>query len=373
MAKTATEVVNGTKYYYKYVELPRNSEGKRIRKKIRAKTVRELNELVEEFKNRQALGLRNQSEKFGELFKTWLYTHHLKDKAASTKETYERLERLYITPSNLFGIKIKDLTPLKIQHCYNQMELTPYLLQSVSRLINTFLKYLYKANYTQKDFSTLVSVPKYQTEEEVEIFTKIQQAVFIKECHKNSRYKNALLFALYTGIRIGELEALTWEDIKNNKITINKTFRFVKNLNNGRYEPLISAPKTKSSRRTLVLNNKALEILKDQKKQSNLLKLRLGNKFKHPELIFTNMQGNYLEPATIRKALKEVCINAELPTVKFHALRHTYASRLIEHGVNIKIISQNLGHTSTAITEKVYLHILEEFKMEENHLINQIF
>lgn len=85
------------------------------------------------------------------------------------------------------------------------------------------------------------------------------------------------------------------------------------------------------------------------------------------------MQGNYLEPATIRNALKKVCINAELPTVKFHALRHTYASRLIEHGVNIKIISQNLGHCSTAITEKVYLHILEEFKNEENELINEIF
>lgn len=373
MAKTATEVVNGTKYYIKNIELPRNSDGKRIRKKIRAKTVRELNELVEEFKNKQKLGISNQNEKFGELFKTWLYSHHLKNKAPSTKELYERLERLYITPSPLFGIKIKDLTSLKIQDCYNEMEITPYLLQSISRLINTFLKYLYKANYTQRDLSTLVSVPKYQTEEEVQIFTKIQQAAFIEECHKSSSYKNALLFALYCGIRIGELEALTWNDIKNNKVTINKTFRFVKNLDTGKYEPLITTPKTKSSRRTLVLNNKALEILKAQKKEYNLLKLRLGNKFQHPELIFTNMQGNYLEPATIRNALKKVCINAQLPIVKFHALRHTYASRLIEGGVNIKIISENLGHASTAITEKVYLHVLEEFKIEANELINEIF
>lgn len=117
----------------------------------------------------------------------------------------------------MFGIKIKDLTPLKIQHCYNKIELTPYLLQSISRLVNTFLKYLYEANYTQRDFSSLVSVPKYDIEEEVEIFTKIQQATFIKECHKNSSYKNALLFALRTLV-LNTKALETLKDQKNNLI-----------------------------------------------------------------------------------------------------------------------------------------------------------
>ena len=83
--------------------------------------------------------------------------------------------------------------------------------------------------------------------------------------------------------------------------------------------------------------------------------------------------GNYLEPRTIRKALEDVCINANLPKIKFHALRHTYASRLIEAGVNIKVISNMLGHASTTVTEKVYLHVLEELKEDTNNLINNIF
>lgn len=166
---------------------------------------------------------------------------------------------------------------------------------------------------------------------------------------------------------------MTWNDLNGNKLTINKTFRFVKDLNTNKYVATVTSPKTKCSRRTLVLNNKAIEILKDQKKQHNLLRLKLGNKFPHPELIFTTIHGNYLEPRTIRDALNKVCMNANLPRIKFHALRHTFASRLIEGGINIKIISNILGHSSSAITERVYIHVLEEFKEDTNELINAIF
>ena len=373
MAKTPTEIINGIKYYYCRIELPRTADGKRQRKKIRAKTVRELNDKVEAFKNEQRLGLGNQDQLFGELFKEWLYSVHMVNMKPSSKELYERLERLYITPSPLYGIKIKNLSDIDIQNFYNNNDMTPYLLQSVHRLLNPFFKYLYKKKCTIYDLSKLVKAPKYESSNSVEIFSKAQQEAFIKECSNCPRYKNALLFALYTGIRIGELEALTWNDFKDNKLTVNKTFRFTRNLDTGKYEALVSTPKTKSSNRTLVLNNKALEVLKDQQRQHKLLKLKLGDKFPHPELIFTNIHGNYLEPRTIRKALEEVCLNAGLPKIKFHALRHTYASRLIEAGINIKVISDMLGHASTTVTEKVYLHVLEELKENTNDLINNIF
>lgn len=372
MAKTSVEVVNGIKYYYKYIELSRNSQGKRVRKKIRAKTVKELNEKIEQFKNEQNLGISNQDERFGELFKVWLYDIHFIGKKASTKELYERLERLYITPGPLYGIKIKDLTHLKIQKWYNNAEISPYLLQAVATLVNIFLKYLFKSNYTIRDLSQLITIPKYCPQTEVQILTKLDQEKFVDACHENCSQKNFLLLALYTGARIGELESITWDDLKGNKLTINKTFRFVKNLTTNKYVPTVTPPKTKCSCRTLVLNNKAMDILKDQKKQHNLLKLKLGNKFPHPELIFTTRNGNFLEPQTIRNALNKVCTDANLPKIKFHALRHTFASRLIEGGVNIKIISNILGHSSTSVTEKVYIHVLEQFKEDTNELINQI-
>lgn len=372
-SKTPTEVINGITYYHTRIELPPDKDGKRKRKKIRAKTVKELNQKIEQFKNEQKLGINNQDKLFGELFKEWLYTIHTIGMKGSTKELYERLERLYITTSPLYGIKIKNLSDIDIQNFYNNSNITPYLKQSIHRLLNPFYKYLYEKKLTVFDLSRLVKAPKYETEKDVEIFSKAQQEAFINECNNCPRYKNALLFALYTGIRIGELEALTWNDFKDNKITINKTFRFVKNLDTEKYEPLVSTPKTKSSIRTLVLNNKALEVLNSQERQYKLLKMKLGDKFPHPELIFTNIHGNYLEPRTIRKALEDVCLNANLPKIKFHALRHTYASRLIEAGINIKVISTLLGHASTSVTEKVYLHVLEELKEDTNNLINQVF
>lgn len=72
MAKASFKFVSRIKYYYKYIELSRNSLSKRIRKKIRAKSVKELNQKIEEFKNEQNLGISNQDERFGELFKSWL-------------------------------------------------------------------------------------------------------------------------------------------------------------------------------------------------------------------------------------------------------------------------------------------------------------
>ena len=373
MAKTSYEYVSGIKYYYRFVELPRDSSGKRNREKIRGKTVAELNEKVDAFKNQQKLGVSNQNEKFGELFKEWLYTIHQVGKATSTMELYERLERLYITPCPLYGVKIKDLSAIKIQNWYNKAEMTPYILQSVSRLVSPFLKYLFKANYTLCDFSKLISVKECATESEVEILSKSDQILFLNNCKDNSIYSNALKFALYTGIRIGELEALTWKDIKGNKLTINKTFRYVKEPGSKYYIPTISKTKTKSSTRTITLNDKALEVLNCQKENYNLLRNKLGNKFTHPELVFTNSKGNYASPQALRTALNTVCKNANIQHIKFHALRHTFATRLIESGINIKFISVYLGHASTAVTEKVYVHVLEEFQDDTTNIINQAF
>lgn len=361
------------KYYVRSIELPRNSEGKRVRKKIRAKKVRELNEKIEQFKDEQKLGISNQNEKFGELFKSWLFDIHFPRISPSSQELYERLERLYITPSPLYGIKIRNLKPFTIQKWYNNSNISSYLTYAVATLINVFLKYLFKANYTARDFSQLVTIPKYKSDNKVEILTKSEQQLFIDECYRSCQHKNILLLALYTGLRIGELEALTWDDLNGNKLTVNKTFRFLKNADTNKYEGVILEPKTKSSRRTIVLNDKAIEVLNNQRKEHDSLSLKLGNKFSHPELIFTTINGNYLEPVTIRKALNTVCNNACLPKIKFHALRHTFASRLIEGGINIKVISNILGHSSTAVTEKVYIHVLDEFKHHTNELINQIF
>lgn len=373
MAKTSYEVTNNIKYYFKYIELPRDSTGKRKRKKIRARSVGELNKKIDEFKNNQKLGIVNQDLKFGDLFKEWLYSHHIIRKKSSTIEYYERIERLYITPSPLYGIKIKNLNAFIIQNWYNTAEITPYLLQAVDKLIRPFLKYLYKGNYTLRDFSQLITTPPYQTKSEVQILTKSEQSLLIKNCTDDYKYSNAIKFAIFTGIRIGELEALTWDDVNGNKLTINKTFRYIKELNSKKCTPTISSTKTNSSKRTIILNDKSLEILNDQKNKYDYLKSKLGNKFTHPELIFFNSQGNYSSPQALRTCLNTICRNSDLPKIKFHALRHTFASRLIEGGLNIKLISSILGHASTAVTERVYIHIIDEFKENSINIINSIF
>lgn len=374
--KTPTETINGKTYYYKWLEMPRDSEGKRVRKKIRAKSVEELNLKYDKAKELYAAGNMDTKERlFGEYFKEWLYNVHFLHLKPSSKELYESIERLHITPSPLYGIKISNLNAMQIQSWYNTCELSYSQLTAIHRLIRPYCAYMYNNGLTVKDFGGIVKIPKSTstTNKEVEIFSQEEQKRFV-EVAKNSPLKCFFLTALSTGLRIGELEALTWNDFNptTKELSVNKTLRYVKDLDTGKYKVTISTPKTKCSTRTLKLSDKTVQLLLEQQREQKLLRIKLGNRYKAGDAIFTNSQGNYLAPNGIRREFNKLLKEAGLKQVKFHALRHSFATRLFEHGIPLKTVSVILGHSSTMVTEKVYVHILDSLKQDVANVINDI-
>lgn len=168
-------------------------------------------------------------------------------------------------------------------------------------------------------------------------------------------YNAVIKFQLYTGMRIGETLALTWEDIdfKNKTININKTVNYV----NSRF--LIGPPKTQNSYRTLGMNDTVYNLLKLVKSQQEILKQELKNVWQNNNLVFTRETGGYILKNRINDRLKSLKKGTDYEFITVHTLRHANATLLLKNGVDLKIVSAHLGHNDIQITADIYIDVLK--------------
>ncbi len=198
---------------------------------------------------------------------------------------------------------------------------------------------------------------KFKKQENIEntkkVYTEDEYKKIINEILKEINYtKIGILLGIYTGMRIGELCALQFQDIDytNNIITINKTLQRIYDPTND-LEPsriVITSTKTSNSTRTVPITNEIAKILK---------KLDTGK-----ENYITTGKKKYTEPRTFRKKYQSFMEKINIEPLKFHSLRHTFASINIENGADIKTISSILGHSDIDTTLKIYTHTSEKSK-----------
>ncbi len=173
-----------------------------------------------------------------------------------------------------------------------------------------------------------------------------------------SAFNTIIQFLVFTGLRIGECLCLKWSnlDFEHNTITVSNTLAYAYKA---KYQ---SSPKNETSYRTLKLGQYSMSLLKRHKEEQDKLKEIVCDAWKHPDLIFTNEIGEYLDYGSINKKLQKLLEENDLPSVTVHALRHSNASLLINNGVDIKAVSSQLGHCNINITADTYGHIFDEYK-----------
>lgn len=174
----------------------------------------------------------------------------------------------------------------------------------------------------------------------------------------HSRYM--ILIALATGMRFSEILALNWDDIdfKEATIDVNKSFDY-------RKKHRFSSTKTASSIRKVPIDSETIRLLKE---------FKFGNNPKYKNHLFieeTPKGYRHVSNSAVNKALRKACERLEIKIITFHSLRHTHCSLLIYSDVNIKYISQRLGHSSTDITYKIYGHIIEEMEEKETEKVRE--
>ncbi|WP_258359423.1 site-specific integrase [Moorella sulfitireducens (nom. illeg.)] len=178
---------------------------------------------------------------------------------------------------------------------------------------------------------------------------------------KNTPYYALLHVAVKTGLRRGELLALRWPniDFKSGTLSIKQSLAYTPEQG-----IFFKNTKNNSSRRIIDISREVIEVLKQHKKKQAEAKLLLGQHYKNQGLVFCQQNSKPLHPDTISSWFPNFLEEIGLPRLNFHCLRHTHASLLLKAGVDIKIISKRLGHSSISITYDIYSHLMPGMERE---------
>lgn len=210
---------------------------------------------------------------------------------------------------------------------------------------------------------------KKQDEDLPNYFEKEELKVFLDAAKTNGLYMDYLIFTMlaYTGMRVGELVVLKWNDIDFTKRTVRINKTYYNEYNNiAKYELVL--PKTEKSKRKIVVSNLVIELLKKHKEEQEKIIARLGDSYNNKGFIFTNVNSHKGLPILtklvenrMKRLLKLATLNTKLSP---HSMRHTHTSLLAAAGVKLEDIKERLGHFDDAITRKIYLHVTDPVKRE---------
>lgn len=233
---------------------------------------------------------------------------------------------------------------------------------SVIAIISLLKQSLKKAVFlgvARIEYTSQIKMPNIK-EKEVLAFNMFEQQKLESYCLNSKPNYIGIIICLYTGIRLGELLALTWEDIDFDKkiLRINKTVYTI--TRNGRNEAYIDKPKTKQSNRMIPLPKQLISVLKRNKRKST------------SSYIITTKNGGIVQNRSYQKSFKCILKKCNITYKSFHSLRHTFATRVLELGMDIKTLSEILGHKNSMITLNRYSHSLLEHKFDFMNKIGKL-
>jgi integrase len=284
-------------------------------------------------------------------------------KTSSKQRTYERYKAivfLHIIPY-LGEYRLSDITVLILQKFIteltisgnkrNRKGLSPNFIKSVISVVQNSLKTAHLVGLIDEYFADKIKRPKI-IEKQVECFTVSEQKKIEQYIIASKKLKlNGIILCLYTGLRIGELLALTWNDIDFQKERLSVTKTCHDGNIDGLHCTISDTPKTENSRRYIPLSKPIIRILKKMKKfaKSNFV---------------IEYKGRAVFIRSYQRSFELLLKNLNIPHKGFHALRHTFATRALECGMDVKTLSEILGHKNAMITLNRYAHSLWEHKSE---------
>lgn len=282
-----------------------------------------------------------------------------------TQDTYKRIIDNHIKP-NLGHYKLNSLHPGKIQEFLNDLKERGYSRRHVINIHSTLsnaLKYaIYPLQYIKTNPAQYVKIPKIEREPRQRIILSADNwERIIKRFPFGNKYHIPLIIGYYTGMRIGEVFALTWEDVnfETNEISVTKTMNRLPNR-----EWAFGEPKTKSSVRTIKIGNTLASILKKEKTRQNQNVLLYGEYYKYfngVKLICVCEDGSMLTTDSFKYCSRVIHHELEIE-FDFHSLRHTHATILVENGAPIKDVQKRLGHEKIETTLQTYVHDTEDMR-----------
>lgn len=292
--------------------------------------------------------------KLKELLELWLERYMKHTIKIRTYNRYKSIYELHLI-KDLGEYELDELKPNVLQDFLLKKIDDHYSTNTIKGIVSVLKQALRLAitlEFVDKEYCSNLKMPSSE-EKEISVFTKKEQQVIESFClnHKKRNYIG-IVICLYTGIRLGELLALTWDDIdfNSNLLTINKTSYSAKV--DGKTQIIVDKPKTKKSNRVIPLPNQLVKLLKIIKKESN------------SKYVITTRNSGIVGNRSYQRTFKFILKKVNVPYRNFHSLRHTFATNAIELGMDVKTLAEILGHTNAMITLNRYSHSLLNYKIE---------
>lgn len=288
-----------------------------------------------------------------------------------TYYNYYNYIKLYITLA-IGKCALKNLRPDIIQKLVNEMvdnKLSSTTIINTHSLLKSALEHALNNELISKNPANKTVLPK-KSRKEARVLTNEEQKEFIITA-KEYMHGEVFILILVTGLRIGEALALTWNDIDFDKrmLSVNKTQVQSKECLGGNYHIKYGTPKTKSSIRRIPLIPSATQMLAELKEKQMLSDRELGI-VPSINLVFHNSKGNPVRASEMRGRIERISKAMGAEGIHPHTLRHTFATRGLENGIELKIMQELLGHTNISMTADLYTHVLPDKKMESMMKLN---
>lgn len=293
-----------------------------------------------------------------ELSEQWLNEKRLTVKQSSYN-SYRNLLKNHVYPA-IGSQKYTDLSKKKLNSYISDLlesgrmdgrgGLSSKTIRDVVAVIKSVCRYAY-VEYKLPDPAENIKAPRTEKcVDELSVLNKDERKILTNYLMSNQSLTNiGILLCLFSGIRVGELCALQWSDIniQSRKISITKTLQRI-SQDDGSTKIVIGSPKSSSSVRDIWIPDFVCEVVKKHKSAS-------------ASYILSN-NGTPVEPRTMQNRFKAILRDCGVRDVKFHGLRHTYATMCIENGFDAKTLSELLGHADVNITLNRYVHSSDEIK-----------
>ena len=334
----------------------------------------ELEKFVTEVQN--GLVVDGKSLKFSEFTEIWKRDYGSKELAPSTYKRYCRMLETRLLP--YFGhFYINKIRPTDIMKFYDLLEKDTQLVRKKGnngsktkkplsgktilehhRLLRAMLHravywQLIVANPAERVQPPKARKPKRKSYDDEQTKILLENLELLPS--EDAKYKVAIILTVFTGVRLGELMGLEWQDVdfKNGILSINRSSQYLADMG-----VFTKVPKTESSIREIAIPEFIISLLEEYKLWYEEQKSIYGELWTNSDRLFVQADGKPMHPSTISKWFVRYVAQIGLPVINFHGLRHTNASLLVAQNIDIAIISARLGHAQISTTLNFYVHPL---------------
>ena len=363
----------------------KDNSGKRITKSVYAtsqtEAKRKLKELIQRIDSLiSEQGIMPADTLLGEWLDIWMKEYKRSSVSPATYSSYYQNIDLHIRPA-LGNIELQKIRPQHIQSLLNALGKPTRTQKALAPWSIIKIKNILSGAFGQAVRNQLVpfnpvrsSVSPKMEQKEIRILSPTEQDTFLDAC-KGHRLEALYTLALATGMRRGEILALTWDcvDFDARNIEVKRSVSRIKDPDTKTTGLVFAEPKTRAGRRTVPMLESLAPILQQHKARQDAEKANAGSAWNERNLVFCSNVGTVIEPRRVCTTMDKIADAAGLEHFTFHSLRHSFATRLLEAGVSPKVVQDILGHADVTLTLNTYSHVMGTTAHDQIAKIDRLF